>query len=232
MLKLDLHVHTIFSGDALTRPGEAVLWAKRAGLSGLAITDHDSLRGAEAVMRLARGTGLLVIPGLEVESSGGHVLALGVSGPVRSGMSLAETVEAIGEAGGVSVLAHPFALFAPRKWSPEALMALDAIEVVNAREILFEFSRWMARRLASSFRKPMTGGSDAHSPEVIGMAYTLVEADSSVDDVLEAIRKGKTEPRGRRVPLRYLVKRWASVGLSASRSSSPSLALLPPELLV
>ena len=221
MLKLDLHVHTVFSGDALTRPREAIAWAKRAGLNGLAITDHDTLRGAEVAMRLARGEGILIIPGLEVESPGGHVLALGVSEPVRSGMSLAETIEAIREAGGISILAHPFSLLAPRKWNREALVALDAIEVVNARDLLFEFSRWMARKLANSLGKPGTGGSDAHSPEAIGMAYTLVEASPSIDDILEAIRRGMSEPRGRRVPLRYLVKRWASLGLNLLSSPPP-----------
>jgi len=221
MLKLDLHVHTVFSGDALTRPREAISWAKRAGLNGLAITDHDTLRGAEVALRLARGKGVLVIPGLEVESPGGHVLALGISEPVRSGLSLAETVEAIREAGGISILAHPFGLLAPKKWSSDALNALDAIEVVNARELLFEFSKWMAKKLASSFNKPGTGGSDAHSPEAIGMAYTLVEAEPDIDDVLEAIRKGSVEPRGRRVPLRYLVKRWASLGLNLLSSPTP-----------
>lgn len=221
MLKLDLHVHTIFSGDALTRPREAISWARKAGLNGLAITDHDTLRGAEIAQRLARGKNIIIIPGLEVESLGGHILALGVSELVKSGLGLEETVEMIREAGGISILAHPFALLAPRKWSPEGLRALDAIEVVNARELLFEFSRWMAKKLASALGKPGTGGSDAHSREAIGMAYTLIEADQDMDSILEAIRKGRIEPKGHKIPFRYLIKRWASIGLGLFSPSQP-----------
>ncbi len=216
MLKLDLHVHTVFSGDAVTRPEEAILWARRAGLDGLAITDHDTLRGAQVAMRLAKRHGVLIVPGVEAESSRGHVLALGVSEPVKSGLSLAETVELVHDLGGLAVLAHPFSIFVPRERDPKVLRTLDAIEVVNARELLFEFSCWMARRLARALGKPGTGGSDAHCPEAIGSARTLIEAEPGLDDVLEAIRKGRTRPIGQRMGLRNLVRKWAYTGVSAA----------------
>jgi len=213
MLKLDLHVHTFYSGDALTSPGEAVAWARRAGLDGLAITDHDTLVGAERTARLAGKRGLLVVPGMEVETRGGHLLLLCPSEPVRSGTSLAEAIDMARDVGALVVLAHPYSLLAPKGWRAAELRRLDAVEVINARELLFGFSCRMARKLALALGKPMTGGSDAHVPEAIGSAYTLVKADGDVDDVLEAIRKGRIRPFGRRTSFKNLLKKWAYCAL-------------------
>ncbi|HDI01694.1 MAG TPA: PHP domain-containing protein [Candidatus Bathyarchaeota archaeon] len=209
MLKLDLHVHTVYSLDATIRPREAILWARRAGLDGLAITDHNTLAGARKAERLASRYGLLVLPGMEIETRGGHILVLCPTEPIRPSDSLGEVIDAAIDADAITVLAHPYSLLAPRKWSPSELKRVDAIEVVNAKDLLFEFSCRMARRLALSLRKPMTGGSDAHVPEAIGAAYTLVEAESEINDAIRAIRKGRTKPLGSRVGLRCLIKKWA-----------------------
>lgn len=214
MLRIDLHVHTIYSGDALTRPEEAVIRAKAAGLDGLAITDHDTLAGALRAAELGKRHGVLVIPGMEIETRGGHLLLLAPSEPLRSGMSLAEALDMARDVGATVVLAHPYALTAPRRWRPSDLLRLDAVEVVNAREVLFGFSCKMARKLALAYGKPMTGGSDAHVPEAIGSAYTLIDASSDLDEVLRAIRKGRTKPVGRRASLRHLIKKWAYCALT------------------
>ena len=188
--------------------------AREAGLDGLAITDHDTLAGAAKAAKAARRHGVLVIPGLEVETSGGHLLLLCPSEPVRSGMSLPEALDAARDVGALVVLAHPYALIAPRRWRPADLRRLDAIEVVNARELLFGYSCRMAKKLALAYGKPMTGGSDAHVPEAIGSAYTLVDAGSELDEVLEAIRKGRTRPLGRRIGIKCLLKKWAYCAFS------------------
>jgi len=209
MLKVDLHVHTIYSGDALIGPEEAVLWAKKAGLDGLAITDHDTLRGAERARPVAEREGVVLIPGVEVESRGGHILALGVSEPPEPGGSLAEVLEAVEDQGGVSVLAHPFNLLAPRGWSYRELVRLDAVEVVNASQILFPISRRLAVRLAEALGKPMVAGSDAHLPEAVGKAFTIFEACGDEDDLLEALRKGMVRPCGGRMELSLILRKMA-----------------------
>ena len=214
LLKLDLHVHTVFSGDAIITPREALAWARKAGLHGLAITDHDTLAGGLRAAKLARHYGLLVLPGMELETRGGHVLALCPSEPVEAGSDLAEAVEAVRDAGGLAILAHPYDLTAPRRWDARSLAKLDAIEVMNAHSLPFRLSCWLAEKLARALGKPMTGGSDAHVPEAIGAAYTLVDAEGDVDDVLEAIRKGRTRPCGRSSGLRCLLKKWAYAGFS------------------
>jgi predicted metal-dependent phosphoesterase TrpH len=85
---------------------------------------------------------------------------------------------------------------------------LSAVEVANAAQFPY---RWMLRKnseLAERLALPKTGGSDAHIPETIGRAYTIIEADSfEVDDVIRAIEQGRTEPRGSGITLSERLKK-------------------------
>ena len=63
--------------------------------------------------------------------------------------------------------------------------------------------------MARALGKPETGGSDAHFPEAIGAAYTVIEADPDPDDVLSAIEKGLTRPCGKALNPMVVLKKWA-----------------------
>ncbi|WP_322798021.1 PHP domain-containing protein [Thermoflexus sp.] len=67
--RLDLHVHTTAS-DGLWSPAQVVQEALARGLRYLAITDHETTRGALEAASLARGTPLEVIPGVEISVGG------------------------------------------------------------------------------------------------------------------------------------------------------------------
>src|SRR6266511_4638460 len=107
----DLHNHTRHSPDSRVAPKELVALGQRAGLAGIAITDHNSTSAIREATEAVRGD-FLVIPGIEVSTRSGHVLGYGVGKVVPRGLSVAETVERIVAAGGVPVAAHPF-----RFWS-------------------------------------------------------------------------------------------------------------------
>lgn len=75
----DLHIHTLLSpcGEIEMIPSLIVEAAARAGLDIIGIADHNSCENAGAVMEAAAGTGIRVLPGLEVQSMEGiHVLCL------------------------------------------------------------------------------------------------------------------------------------------------------------
>lgn len=77
--RADLHVHTVLSPCASYRmaPGRIVARALEVGLDIVAIADHNSAANVRAVVEAARGTGLRVLPGMEVESREEvHVLSL------------------------------------------------------------------------------------------------------------------------------------------------------------
>src|SRR4051812_24579280 len=63
--RADLHVHTTFSDGTYT-PAQVVDLARRSGLAAVAITDHDTTAGVGPALAAAAGTGVEVVPGVEI----------------------------------------------------------------------------------------------------------------------------------------------------------------------
>jgi len=204
-LKIDLHVHTNYSNDAKTTLDEVVQYAQKQGLDGVAITDHDTVLGARKLTRQKR---LMIIPGIEVSSRQGHVLGLNIDEPIPPKLDIAQTSEKIRQLGGIAVIAHPSTVIKTglgiRIISPSDI---DAVEVINSSSFPFSLSTYLARRLAQRLGLPQTAGSDAHYPKEIGSAFTRVEADSNPDDIIEAIRKEKTDPFGKPISTMLRIER-------------------------
>jgi len=195
-LRLDLHIHTTHSRDSILSVNEAILRCRAAGLDGFAITNHDTLDGvAEAKEKAGK---LILIPGMEITAKGGHILALHVSKPIPSGLSLFKTVKRIQDQGAIAIFAHPYAIL--RTWMGRGEIeagGFDAIEVANGAQFPYGcMVRWNTA-LADRLGLPKTGGSDAHSPEMVGLAYTVVETNSTeVEDVISSIKRGRTRACG------------------------------------
>ncbi len=82
--RADLHIHTCLSpcGELSSSPRRIVDRAIEAGLDIIAVTDHNSAENAAAAVRAAAGTGLTVLPGMELTSSEEAHL-LGIFGSLR-----------------------------------------------------------------------------------------------------------------------------------------------------
>lgn len=191
---LDLHNHTRYSPDSRVPPAELVAVARRIGLQGLAITDHNAVAGiAEA--EGAAGKDFLILPGIEVSTASGHVLGYGVRDVVPRDLGVAETAERITALGGVAVAAHPF-----RFWSGLGGEALGqakflAYETSNARTLRHGNVR--ARERARSAKVGETGGSDSHFLDEVARAVTAFDAGvTTVDGLLDLIARGKTRSQG------------------------------------
>ncbi len=198
-LKLDLHVHTCYSHDAVTTLREVVAHSKKRGLDGVAITDHDTLRGA---LQLIQESEFIIIPGVEVTTRQGHVLALNVTTPIPPRLDLSETIHRIHDVGGIAVAPHLTSVgkggIGLKRVTQN--LYLDAVEVINSAAFPFFLSTYLSRKIAAELSLPQTAGSDSHIPKTIGMAYTLVDSDPEVDEIIWAIKKGATTPIGRPVP--------------------------------
>jgi predicted metal-dependent phosphoesterase TrpH len=211
-LKLDLHIHTFHSSDAVNRIEEINTRCAEQGLDGYAITDHDTLDGVEEALKSR--SRLVVVPGLEVSALGAHILCLEPTEVVPPNLSMKETVERIHGQGATAILAHPYGL--PRSWvsiNQASLCGFDAVEVANSAQFPYATITGYNRKLAEELDLPVTGGSDSHIPRTIGRAYTVVEsASSEVEDVIDAIKRGRTEAIGSGTSLtERLEKAWANL---------------------
>jgi predicted metal-dependent phosphoesterase TrpH len=202
-VKADLHVHTIYSSDSLITPKDLVFYAKRSGLTAVAITDHNTVEGA---LKIAKETDFLIIPGVEVSSSNGHIIGLNLQDPIPKRLSPEETVDRIHEAGGIAVACHPFALF-KGSLGEHANGNFDAVETINASAFPFNRSVKKAQEIAKHFRMPSVAGTDAHYGPAIGYAYTLIDAEPQADAIARAIAKGLCQPFGKPVPLTLTLER-------------------------
>jgi predicted metal-dependent phosphoesterase TrpH len=196
----DLHLHTEWSdGDRLDR---VLTRAVEERLDVIAITDHDEIGGALEARRRAhdRRLPLAVVPGLEVSTADGHVGALFVQRAIPAGLSAAETVRLIHEAGGVAVAHHPF----PPRLLELALgvklgvrdlvheVPFDAVEATNA---VPGYGRRYNRAAQDAMRErkrpvALTGGSDAHRAELVGKGKTYFAGNQGVLSLREAICQG------------------------------------------
>jgi len=202
-LKIDLHVHTIYSYDALITPRELVFYAKKRKLDGVAITDHDKINGA---LKIAKETDFLIIPGIEISSLNGHIIGLNVHELIPPKLSVDETLDRIHEAGGIAIACHPVVFF-KKSLKGKINSRFDAIEVINSSAFPFNYSVKHSRELAVKLGISHVAGSDAHYGPEIGYAYTVISADSNIDAIVKSIKNGSCSPHGTAIPLKIRLKR-------------------------
>lgn len=216
-MRLDLHTHSRYSPDSKLDPVEIVRIAKHLGLDGIAITDHNGIEGAHRARDYGRSAGVPVLPAVEVSTEEGHVLAYGIDEVPARDRGCRDTVEDILALGGVPVAAHPYRFWSGLGEAETVAAPFAAYEVQNARTLRRGNAR--ARDLAGKQRVGLTGGSDAHFYREIGRAVTIVKDASTVEEVLEAIRRGRTRAegidRGAAATARYVTKavgQWMARG--------------------
>lgn len=201
-MRAELHCHSNYSKgkrvvhEGLNTPKQIVEHARRIGLDIIAITDHDTADGGLAGYKYAhqKKKQIMVIPGEEISTDAGHILALGIQETIKPGLSLRESIDKIHEQGGIAVAAHPFDI--ERKGIGIISVICDAIEVFNAMD-LERFANFRARRFQQKHGLPGIAGSDAHNIEMMGKGVTIINSDindtNDIDSVFHAIKKGNVE---------------------------------------
>lgn len=192
-MRADLHVHSTYSDDGRQTVSEIIARCKELGLGAVAITDHNVFEAHKDAAAL--DPGIIIVPGMEVTSDDGHILALGISSPIPRGLGVGETIRRIHEAGGIAVAPHPYRAWSGLGENNVRTNAFDAVEVANGRSK--KAGNLAAKRLAKVLSMPAIGGSDAHRPEAVGRAYTEIP-DSCRDysDVIKAILEHQSRAFG------------------------------------
>jgi predicted metal-dependent phosphoesterase TrpH len=195
--KIDMHVHSDKSPEA-----------KKRGLSGVAICDHNYFHKEKP-----KFDDFIVLYGCEVSSTKGHIAVLGVDeAPTRDAEKLCEWVK---KENGVAIPTHPFSLHKKGVGSL-AFKIGTCVEKYNGTDPF--------NNAISFFKtKKGTGGSDAHHPAELGLAWTEFEGVSSEEDVLEALRKGKfdgkVELNPLRLPIAFSKRIWGRISAKKPLSS-------------
>ncbi len=233
---IDFHVHSDDSYDG-HEPVELILeHAADIELDGVVITDHDEIEESLRAAELAPEYGLVGIPGVEVSTHHGHLLAIGVEKRPNPGMPFMETVERVREMGGIAIVPHPFqrSRHGVRK---RRIKDADAIEVYNSM-VFTGYRNRRARTFAKNREYPKIGASDAHYLPNVGKAYTeiLVEPEASAatkadidgDELVDAILEGRTKIRGKRTPIHKSTVQYAKGAVRKSTYMFTKRAPLVP----
>jgi predicted metal-dependent phosphoesterase TrpH len=163
----------------------------RAGIDCVAVSDHNSIEGALEVQRIAP---FKVILAEEIGTSEGEIIGFFLEEEVPKGLTPEETVRAIHEQGGLVCIPHPFDRLRRSPLRHEALLRIaadvDIIEAFNSRTTLRRDNE-RAARFAADHGKPMSAGSDAHTPGEIGLAYVEMPDFEGPEEFLAALGNGR-----------------------------------------
>jgi predicted metal-dependent phosphoesterase TrpH len=130
MLRVEFHCHTIYSKDSLLKISLLVKSIKRKRIDRIAITDHNTIRGALRAKELAPEH---VIVGEEIMTTKGELLAYFMTKEIKPHLSPQETINQLREQEAFISVAHPFDRFRKGHWDSDDLLQIlpfvDAIEV-------------------------------------------------------------------------------------------------------
>ena len=191
MEKWDIHIHSKYSHDCRSKIRSIFKVAKKVGLDGLIITDHNKFKAYPEARKCAKEFGIGTVPGYEYKSIDGDILILGIEELIPPFLRATEAVKLVKGLGATVVAPHPYDVFRVGVGDLVALGNFDGIEVINSRTI---FGRRRARHMAKKLHIAQCAGSDAHLSCEVGRAYTLCDRG---DDILDAIRRGKTRYYGK-----------------------------------
>ena len=187
-MEVDLHIHSHHSNDSRSRTDRIVEHAVREGLGAIAVTDHNSWEGAREAAKLANGR-ILIIPGAELKSDKGDVVAIFVDEEIRQ-RSFLEVLDRIRETGGISIIPHPGD---SPKITPQDVSRADGLEVFNST--CLRRSNEYAVKLAADLKKPGFASSDAHMVVEVGNGRTRVTDCATLEELRKAILQNPVPSR-------------------------------------
>lgn len=138
-------------------------------MNGIAITDHDTIKGGLEARNINNDPNFVVIVGCEILTDVGDIIGLFLSKEIKS-RDYEGVIKEIKDQNGIIVLPHPYR---GHKLNSKIIENVDAIEVFNSRNN--ENENIKALKLAKKYNKPILTGSDAHFVIEIGNATTVIK---------------------------------------------------------
>lgn len=193
MIDLELHSHTHYSPDSLSKLPDVIDNCRKIGIHKIAITDHFEIEGALLAYELAPD---LIIVGEEAMTSSGELLCYFIRELIPHGVSLEEAIDRVHDQGGICGPSHPFD---PRRYGiggeniTRYAHKLDFIEVFNARTRDPKRNE-EALEMANIFGLAKIVASDAHTLAETGISRVRLHREfNSPQDFLAVLKAPETE---------------------------------------
>jgi predicted metal-dependent phosphoesterase TrpH len=201
-LIIDIHIHTKpLSADSNLAAGEAIQEAKRLGLDGICLTEHNKSWAHEDIEALRSQWNFPVFHGVEVDTVEGHVLVFGLHQDFEGIIRVDELRKAVLKEQGVMIAAHPFKGFrafgfselnlTPEQGSKRPVFkSVDAIEGFNGKSN--EKENGLAQEVGKFLSLKLAGGSDAHNLEEVGRCVTIFENEITTErELIAELKAGR-----------------------------------------
>jgi len=188
-LKVDVHVHTRYSGHSILKVEDVARIAKKRCLDAVAITDHDAIEGAVELSKV-----FPTIVAEEVSSDEGDVIGLFLREKVEKGPAL-DVMDKIRAQGALVMIPHPFdTLRKEALMNEELVLKGDIIEIFNSR-VVRQQDNERARKFAVDRNLPMIVGSDAHTSVEIGRSFIEIDSVDDPGSFMRALKDAKLHSR-------------------------------------
>lgn len=219
---MDLHYHTRYS-DGASKIGAIAAKARELGI-GVAITDHNEIRGA---VEIDQYKDILSVPGIEVTSKEGtHILvyfydidslktfykddikpSMGPSVMSSTGLNLEEVIRRARKFRTIIIFPHPYSpaytgvcnFYFSKEKLDRLFSLVDGIEVINAENL----NRWNMKSTVLGFNlsKAVSGGSDGHKLEHLGRVVTCAPCENSREAFLDALKANAVKVVGKEIDI-------------------------------
>jgi predicted metal-dependent phosphoesterase TrpH len=194
-LRVEFHCHTRYSKDCLTDLEALAETCRRKSIDRLVVTDHNTVEGALEAVKLFPQ---LFIPGVEVKTDCGELLAAFIKEEVPNGLPPLEAIAHLRRQGAFISIPHPFDSLRTGSWRLQALQEIaplvDAIEVFNSR-CIFPWMNWQAQAFARRHRLPGIVGSDAHTLAEVGRSTLLLASFNDASSLRTALPYARSQVR-------------------------------------
>ena len=197
-MKYDLHIHSKYSSDGVLDPEKIVKIAIKRGLNGVAITDHNTIKGGLKAKKY-ENEDFKVIAGSEISTERGEIIGLFLEEEIKS-KDVQDVISEIKEQNGIIVIPHPFDELRHSAFHPteEDEKFIDCIEGFNSRCVFQKYNE-RAVEFGTKHRLAITAGSDAHFANEIGTAGIITTTET--EDIREALIKNEVQIFGERSSL-------------------------------
>jgi predicted metal-dependent phosphoesterase TrpH len=195
MLRVEFHCHTYYSKDSLLHPQRLLDACRDKGIDRVVITDHNNNLGGLHAQRLDPTR---AIPGEEVLTTAGELLAFFVTEEVPRGLSPKEAIDRLRDQGAFISVSHPYDVVRSGHWEEKDLLEIlplvDAIETFNARCMKASYNR-QAQAFAQQHGILGTSGSDAHVAYELGRATLMLPDFHDAESLRKALPQARAETR-------------------------------------